>query len=425
MKKGLRILTVAIVAIALPAVAISQQAKPEKITMLLANNVPLDGLKAVAAEVLARYNIQVDFELEPGGAEGDNIIKTRLAAGDMADILNYNSGSLYLALNPSKYFVDLSTEPFMRNVIDSFKSVVSISGHPYAVPTSTLNAGGWLYNKKVYASLGLKVPHTWKELMSNCAKIKAAGKTAVIATYGKDWTAQLVVLSDFYNVQSASPSFAADFTAHKTGFATNPAALRGFEHLRELYDRGFLNPNPATTTLEEGQKMIAEGSGAHYPMLTNQLANIQKLAPDKINDIGFFGQPGDDPAKHGATVWMPNCASISKDSKHIDAAKKFLSFLASPEGVATFVKAQKPSGPFAIKGAAMPDDIPAAVKDILAYIESGKNSPALEYLSPVKGPNLPQICVQTGIALRSPLESAKEYDKDVEKQAKQLGLAGW
>ena len=65
------------------------------------------------------------------------------------------------------------------------------------------------------------------------------------------------------------------------------------------------------------------------------------------------------------------------------------------------------------------------MKDIAAYIDSGKSGPALEFLSPVKGPSLEQICVADGTGQMTPDEAAADYDKDVEKQAQQLGLPGW
>ena len=37
--------------------------------------------------------------------------------------------------------------------------------------------GGILYNKDVYAKLGLQVPKTWADFMANSDKIKAAGIT--------------------------------------------------------------------------------------------------------------------------------------------------------------------------------------------------------------------------------------------------------
>ncbi len=84
-----------------------------------------------------------------------------------------------------------------------------------------------------------------------------------------------------------------------------------------------------------------------------------------------------------------------------------------------------PQGPYLIKDTQLPENVLPGVKDIAAYIDSGKSIPALEFLSPVKGPNLEQICVAVGSGQMTPQEAAANYDKDVEKQAKQLGLPGW
>ena len=74
--------------------------------------------------------------------------------------------------------------------------------------------GGILYNKKIYADLGLSVPTTWAEFAANNEAIKAAGIAPVGATFGADstWTSQLFVLADYYNVQAAIPDFAEQYT---------------------------------------------------------------------------------------------------------------------------------------------------------------------------------------------------------------------
>ena len=66
-----------------------------------------------------------------------------------------------------------------------------------------------------------------------------------------------------------------------------------------------------------------------------------------------------------------------------------------------------------------------AVNDVQAYIDAGNVGPALEFLSPLKGPNLEQITVEVGSGLRSAEDAAALYDQDVEKEAQQLDLPGW
>jgi len=385
-----------------------------------------DTAKALADAYTALHpNVTITIETRPGGTDGDNIVKTRLATGDMDDIFWYNTGSLFQALHPADTLVDLTNEPFIANIVDSFTPTVSQDGKIYGVPTGTAMGGGILYNKKIYAQLGLSVPKTWAEFEANNEKIKAAGIAPVAATYGDTWTSQLFVLADYHNVQQADPSFAADYTANKAKYASIPAAMAGFTYLREGFDKGWYQKDFATTKFDQALKLLADGEVAHYPMLTFVLSTIATNYPDKVNDIGFFGQPGTDASKNGATIWMPAGTYIPKTTKNLAVAKDFLAFIASPAGVDAINAKIAPQGPFLIKGTKLPDNVLPAVKDLATYIDSGNTTPALEFLSPIKGPNLEQICVAVGSGQMDPATAAANYDEDVKKQAQQLGLPGW
>ena len=382
--------------------------------------------KALADAYMALHpNVTINVEARPGGTEGDNIVKTRLATDEMTDIFWYNSGSLLQALNPSDTLVDLSKEPFIANIVESFLPTVSQNEGVFGVPSQTAMGGGILYNKKIYADLGLSVPTTWAEFEANNEAIKAAGIAPVIATFGDTWTSQLFVLADYYNVQEANPNFAEEYTANEAKYATTPAAMAGFTYLQEGFEQEWWQQDYATTKFEQGLQLLADGEGAHYPMLTFALSTIATNSPDKVNDIGFFAVPGTDPAKNGATIWMPAATYIPKTTTNLDVAKDFLGFIASTAGVDALNAAVAPTGPYVIKGATLPDSVLPAVKDVAAYIDTGKSAPALEFLSPVKGPTLEQLCVAAGTGQMTPEEAAAAYDEDVKKQAQQLGLPGW
>ncbi len=370
-------------------------------------------------------NVNIVIENRPGGGEGDNIVKTRLATGEMTDIFFYNAGSLLQALNPSQTLVDISGEPFIDNIVESFIPTVSQNDQIFGVPTGTAMGGGILYNKTVYEELGLSVPTSWAEFEENNEAIAEAGIAPVLATFGDTWTSQLFVLADFYNVQQAQPNFVEEYTSGEAKYATTPAAMAGFTYLQTAYDQGWWQENYETTTFEQGLEMLANGEVAHYPMLTFALANIEEIAPDKVNDIGFFAQPGPDASANGLTIWMPQGTYISNTSEHIDVAKEFLAFIASPEGAAAISEAVAPMGPYLIKGVELPEDVLPAVNDMATYIDAGSAGPALEFLSPLKGPSLEQICVAVGSGQMDAATGAQNYDRDVEQQALQLGLPGW
>ena len=373
-------------------------------------------------------NVTVDIEIRPGGTEGDNIVKTRLATGDMTDIFMYNSGSLLQAINPVQNLTPLTDEAFTDNVIDSFKTVVSANGDVYGVPLGAAMGGGMFYNIPLYEKLGLTPPKTWGEFMANSQKIKdETDKTPVIQTFKDTWTSQLFVLGDYYNVETAAPGFAEAYTNNKAKFATTPAALASFQHQVDVFDAGFLNEDFQAAGYDDGVRMVATGEGAQYPMLTFAITAIEQNYPEHLNDVGFYALPGEDAALNGLTVWEPAGIYLPKTTTdHKDVALEFMSFVASTEGCDSQTRAGGATGPYLVKGCSLPDDVPQAVKDLMPYFqEGGRNGPALEFLSPIKGPNLENITVEVGSGFRSAEDGAKLYDDDVRKQALQLGIKGW
>jgi raffinose/stachyose/melibiose transport system substrate-binding protein len=376
----------------------------------------------------ANSDITVTVTKRPVGADGDNQVKTRLSTGEMSDVFVYNSGSLFQALRPEKNLVPLSGESWVGRTPEAFRKAVTIGDQIYGVPWSTAMGGGVLYNRKVYARLGLHVPKTWADFMANNAKIKAAGVTPVVQTYGDPWTSQLFVLADYHNVAAAEPGFADMFTRNHVKYATDPAAIKGFEHLQQVHEAGYLNKDYASAKLEKGLSMVAAGTGAHYPALTALVGPMVQATPAAATDVGFFAQPGDDAATNGLTAWIGFAAFIPNtlEGAKLAAAKRFVAYIASVPGCESQTKGSTPGGPYLVQGCTLPSDVPQAVKDLLPYFgPDGVVTAALEFTSPLKGPALEHITVEVGSGVRSAADGAVLYDKDLAHQARALGLAGW
>ena len=374
-------------------------------------------------------NVTIIVEERPGGAEGDNIVKTRLATGEMTEIFWYNAGSLLQALNPSETLVDISDQPYIDNLVDGFLPAVSQGDAVFGVPTETGMGGGILYNTQVYADLGLEVPKTWAELVANNEAIAEAGIAPMMATFGPNstWTSQLFVLADYYNVESANPGWANLYTANEVGYADTPAALAGFEYMQQAYDLGWFQDDYVTEDYEPGLELLVNGEVAHYPMLTFAIGTIEANFPDESDNVGFFALPGPDAESNGVTLWMPAATYIPQTTTgvELEVALDFLGLIASVEGTEILTEALAPAGPYLIEGATLPDDVHPAVLDLASYIDAGNVYPALEFVSPLKGPNLEQILISVGTGQMSATEAAEAYDFDVERQAQQLGLPGW
>lgn len=392
------------------------------LTMLIDNGTEPDGYEAVLALAEEKLGIHVEVEVRPGGDEGDNIVKTRLASGDMADLCVYNTGSLLSALNPSEYFIDMTDSGVASTFDDAFTKAASVDGVLYGVPFGSSSAGGVMYNKEIYEKYNLEVPETWDEFKHNLDVLKDAGETALIGSFGESWTAQVPYLADNYSVVQQDPDFPAGFTEGTKKYATSEAGLRSWEKLEETTP--YYNEDYLATNYNDACDMLVNGDGAHYIMLTMALRNIYTLYGDEVNKIGFFPIPGDTKEQTGLTVWASGAIYGNKNSGKVEDIKRFMEFWVSDEAIDTYVDKVLPDGPYH-NGYELPDTAYDAVRvDMQKYFDEGKTVLALEFMTPVKGANCPAICQELGSGQTTAKEAAKAYDEDCKKQAVQLGL-GW
>lgn len=404
----------------------------QELTILIDPNPDTVAVTDALTQAYTALNPDITFDIEtrPGGAEGDNLIKTRIATGEMADIFKYNSGSLLSALRPDRTLLPINDMANFGNINEGFLLAVGDSngeGTAYGVPVETGMGGGIFYHIPTYEALGLEIPLTWADFMANNAVIAAAGEAAPIAqTYRDSWTSQLFVLSDYHNVAQAEPDFAEAYTNNEAKYATTPAAMAGFARLQETYEAGYFNEDFGAASYDDGIRMVATGEAVHYPMLTFAIGAIQQNYPDQLNDVGFFAQPGDDASKNGLTTWMPAALYGSNTTEHPEEVMAFLNWVATVEACDVITGAIGATGPYLVKGCELPADVPRSVSDMMPYFqEDGRTYPALEFLSPIKGPALEQLTVEVGSGIRDAQSAAELYDRDVAKQAKQLGLPNW
>lgn len=374
----------------------------------------------------ANPDITVTVETQPGGGEGDNLMKTKLSTGEMNTIFGYNSGSQLQGLKPDDNLVDLSDQSWVADLTEDMKTVVSGENGLYGTPLGASFGGAVLYNKAIYADLGLEVPQDWATFASNNDAIEEAGLDAVIQSYGDPWTSQLWVLGDFANVSAQDPEWAAEYTVNNRSYTEQPA-LQGLLNQQEAAESGWFNKDYASVLYDDALAKLANGEGAHYPILTNAISAISQNSPDKVDDIGVFALPAQDAADTRLSIWLPNALYIptSTEGDELDAAKKFLEFVNSPDGCEIQNEYMTPGGPYATSACTLPDDAAPMIADMQEYVDNDLAAPALEFLSPIKGPALEQLTVEVGSGITTADKAAAEYDADVVKQAKQLGIDGW
>ena len=392
-----------------------------ELSMLVDNATGKEGYEAVLDLAEEELGMKVKVEVGLSGTEQQNLMKTRLAAGEAPDIIYYNTGSLLSSVNPEQYFIDLTDSDVSSSLDDGFVEAASVDGKLYGVPYQSSNVGGVFYNKTIYEELDLDVPETWDDFIANCDKIKESGQTAVIGSFGDVWTTQLPFLADNYAMIYENPDFPKQFTEGTAKFAATEAGVRSFEKLAALTP--YYNEDYLACTYNDACDMLANGEGTHYFIQSNCLNTISSLyGQETANGIGFFATPGDTAEETGATVWCSNALYGNKNSENVDAVKALLEWWISDQAITAFVKAVPAVGPYH-NGYQLPDETFTAVKEEMQkYFDEGKTAPALEFLTPVKGINCESLCQELGSGQSTPEETAQAYDEDCRKQAVQLGL---
>lgn len=401
----------------------AEEAKPfegQEVSILWVSNSSMDGINALIEAAEAELGVKVNLEQVPGGEDGDNVVKTRLASGDMADLLSYNCGSLLASLNPSEYFEDITAD-FSEKLDASFAAAAGVDGVLYGIPATASQAGAVLYNIDMYEKYGLEIPKTWDEFLANCDVLKENGEVAVLGTDADSWTCQVPYLGDHYNVAASDANFAADFEAGKTKYAASEAGLKSFQKIADLTP--YLNEDHMATTYDDGCDIMMEDGAAHWIILTSALSNIHELYGDDVNKLGCFAVPGEDAENCGLTVWEPNAIYMNKNAENAEAVKAFMEFYISDAGLDAFTAAELPCGPYCVKGYELPDSCYTAVKQMQeGYFDTGLNAVALEFQTAVKGSNCASICQELISGQTTAEEAAQKYDDDCKKQAVQLGL---
>lgn len=407
-----------------------EEASYEGQTISLAHNVlnsSMDGLNAQFRAFEEKYGCKVEVELLAENAdEAESVLLTRAATGNLPDVFISSVGAKLQEFSPKDNIYDLSDQTFVNSMTDEFIDAVDgENGEIWGIPAYPANVAGVFYNKTVYEELNLEIPTTWEEFLDNCQKIKEnTDKAPVVGAYDGAAGRQILFLSQYYYVVQENEKFAEQYTNKEIGLADSPAYMRGFEKLYDLSELGLLNDDPLSTSFDDSAIMLTDGTAVHTFCRTNIIGTIENLAPDKLDEIGFFPLPDENADKLGVAVWLPQCWSISKNSENKELALLLLEFLISEEGIAAYCEGVNPTGAFAIKGSTLPDSVANVLVEAQDWAGKAATT-VMEYSCDIKGANLSTILSMVGTGEITPENAVVEVEADNAIDAQQKGIAGW
>lgn len=305
------------------------------LTYLASQGWIFDAEMELAKKFEEQTGIKIDYQIIPAD-QYFNVLKTKLNAKEGPDIFGGQSGKSEISLNYNvkENAVDLSDQEWTKREDPLSLEQLSLDGKVYAQTIwDTGNSFVMVYNKKIFAELGLTVPKTYEELKQASLKIKEAGITPIYEPIADGWHHVLWFAEPGPRYDEMTPGLYDDLNANKKKFADDPSMLTALTQMKEMYDLGFFGDNTFSDTGADTANKLATGEFAMSLSAQSVVGDIVKANPElKEEDFGYFVIPLADNQFYYINPGGPSKFVYSK-GKHIDAAKQYLAFLAQPENL--------------------------------------------------------------------------------------------
>ncbi|MFE4948905.1 ABC transporter substrate-binding protein [Leifsonia sp. NPDC056665] len=261
-------------------------------------------------------------------------------------------------------------DTFGEGSLNAFKYDGKFYGVPLYVDAKFMG-----YNKKIFSDLGLSVPKTLSQLVSDCSTIKAAGYTP-IAFGNKDGWPGLHYLGQLFAYDVPQKTLQADLLP-KTAKYTDPGYLEGMKQFQQLVTActgDGSNSNGVTYTTAQQQQ--ATGKAAMYYQELIEFDSVNTKDSELAKDgFGVFALPAADGAAGDTSTLeaAPEGYMINKKSKNAALALDFLKF-ATSEKNATTLSAAPYGQPSAVKGVVTEQIASSAVAEGTKLVGDAKST---------------------------------------------------
>lgn len=347
--------------------------------------------------------------------EYDAALGAKLAAGSAGDLITCRPFDKSLELYKKGDLADLTKLSGMENFSSVAKSAWSTDdgSATFCVPMASV-IHGFIYNKDAFDKLGLKVPQTRDEFFAALDKIKADGTYIPMAMGTKDlWEAATM------GYQNIGPNY-------WKGEEGRLALIAGKQKLTDkdwvepyaelVKWKPYLGDGFEAQTYPDSQNLFTLGRAAIYPAGSWEIGLFNTQAQFKM---GAFPPPV---GKAGDTCYISDHTDIgiglNAKSKNADAAKTFLTWVASPEFAGIYANALP--GFFSLNSAPVKMEDPLA-QEFVSWREKCK--PTIRSTYQVLSRGTPNLENETWVESANVINGTDTPEVAAEKLQK--GLDSW
>lgn len=286
----------------------------------------------VLSEIMDGFTEQsgIEVELISPGEDYENVMKTRMASGDLPDLFETHGWS---TTRYAEYLATVNEEPWFEEISDAIKGTVTDGeGNVYVLPLS-LDPASICYNKDVFSEAGIEPGsiRTWADFEAACDKILEAGKVPVyVGGQTVDNTANLVevIAPGFLTNNDVEDNQAAALLDGTFDFDTYWTPIA--EMLKGWMTKGYFNVDILTATNDSAIQALAQGECGFVISGNHTITQALEYNPDALLGIMAIPSPSEDGSSY-VSSGEGTCYGMWKDSEHPDECKELLAYLAQPE----------------------------------------------------------------------------------------------
>ena len=260
------------------------------------------------------------------------LIEPLIVANEAPDILQLHAG-----YGTKEYYDAGLLEPLTSSWenanLDSttpriIKSMCKFDDDYYCLPMNVHRTNVVWYNKHMLDNLSINADEikTWEDFFAACDKVRNSGVEYPIQM-AEAWTVQHTFDQI---VASIGIDFYEDWINGKVDSADDERLSEAFDIFEKYI--GYVNPDSSSIGWDVAAKRIIDGESAFYVM--GDWANAEFVVEEKIYDVdyGTFVVPGTEDM-YGLVM---DAFQISRNSKHMTNALRWMDVVASSEGQDVF-----------------------------------------------------------------------------------------
>ena len=294
-----------------------------------------DAEMELAEQFEAETGIHIDYQIIPAD-QYFNILQTRLTTGEGIDIFGGQSGvtDLQIIYDVEQNAVDLSDEEWISRADPLSVAETTLNGVTYGLTIWDTRGGIFdiVYNTAIFEEYGLEIPSSYEDFRSICETLLANDIVPIYEPISDGWHHVLWFPELGARYEEVTPGLADALNNNEATFADNETMLAVIEQLNELYNMGCFGEFALSDAVSDQAELL---STSEYAMTVGTLDLPSRIESDfgvPADQFGFFVMPLADNQNLNQNPGGPS-KFIYSGSEHIDEAKAYLNFLASPESL--------------------------------------------------------------------------------------------